>query len=153
MDRLEGDIRRELARFGSEALIGELVGVWRDAVGDAIAANAWPARIARDGTLHVNSADSVWAFELGHQAPAILERLREKLGESAPRALRFRAGLLPEPEPGPAVEAMPKRVEPGPEHLRRSAALTAGIEDPELREKIARAVAVSLARAAADRGF
>ena len=155
MERLEGGVRRELARFGPPAMLGELVGVWSELVGDAIAANAWPARIARDGTLHVNTADSVWAFELGHQAPAILERLCARLGESAPRALRFRAGLLPEP----AVSATegpgrsPRSVTPSPEHLRQSAELTAGIEDPELRERVARAAAASLARAASDRVF
>ena len=45
-----------------------------------VAANAWPARIARDGTLHVNTSSSAWAFELGQLAPTILERLSEKLG-------------------------------------------------------------------------
>lgn len=153
MERLEGDVRRELGRFGPAAMLGELVDAWSAAVGDAIAANAWPARIARDGTLHVNTADSVWAFELAHQAPAILERLRERLGEGAPRALRFRAGLLPEPDPMQAARPEPRRVTPGPEHLRQSAELTAGIEDPELRERVAAAVAASLARTASDRGF
>ena len=34
----------------------------------AIAANAWPARIARDGTLHVATSSSAWAFELTPEA-------------------------------------------------------------------------------------
>ena len=51
--------------------MAELVERWPDAVGEAIARNAWPARIARDGTVHVNTADSVWAFELGQKASEI----------------------------------------------------------------------------------
>ena len=31
---------------------------------DAIARNAWPLRIGRDGTLHVAAASATWAFEL-----------------------------------------------------------------------------------------
>ena len=56
---------RALARFGPQAGMAELVERWPEAVGPAIARNAWPARIATDGTVHVNTADSVWAFELG----------------------------------------------------------------------------------------
>ena len=54
----------QLSRFGGQAELAELADRWPEAVGEAIARNAWPSRIARDGTLHVNTADSVWAFEL-----------------------------------------------------------------------------------------
>ena len=80
----------------------EVLAAWPEAVGPMVAANAWPARIARDGTLHVNTSSSAWAFELGQLAPEILERLSEKLGESAPKALRFAVGHLPEPARGGA---------------------------------------------------
>ena len=43
--------------------MGETVAAWPSAVGEEIARNAWPARFARDGTLIVNTRDSVWAFE------------------------------------------------------------------------------------------
>ena len=66
----------------------ELLERWPAAVGEAIARNAWPARIAKDGTVHVNTADSVWAFELGQQAREIAERL------GVPR-LRFAPGTAP----------------------------------------------------------
>ena len=73
----------------------ELLEAWPGAVGEMVAANAWPARIARDGTLHVNTSSSTWAFELAQLAPTIAERLRQELGESAPKALRFAVGHLP----------------------------------------------------------
>ena len=56
------------SRFGPQGALGEIAERWPEAVGEAIARNAWPSRIARDGTLHVNTADSIWAFELAQQA-------------------------------------------------------------------------------------
>ena len=51
MERIGGDVRRELSRFGSATQLGDLVARWPSAVGESIARNAWPARIQRDGTL------------------------------------------------------------------------------------------------------
>ena len=75
MDRLSEELRRELSRFGVQSGLAELVERWPGVVGASIARNAWPARIARDGTLHVATADSIWAFELGHRAAEIAARL------------------------------------------------------------------------------
>src|SRR6478736_10034362 len=95
MDRLADDVRRELSRFGPQAEIGRLAQVWPAAVGEQIARNAWPARVARDGTLHVHTSSSAWAFELSQ-----LEKdVRSRLGDLAPKRLRFAPGPLPEPEP------------------------------------------------------
>ena len=77
-----------------------IVAAWPAAVGEEVVRNAWPARIARDGTLHVHTSSSVWAFELGQLAPRILERLAAELGEHAPTALRFAPGHLPEAATG-----------------------------------------------------
>ena len=82
-------MRAELSRFGPQAGMAELLERWPAAVGAAIARQAWPARIARDGTLHVNTTDSVWAFELGQRAGEIAARLGF-------RAVRFAPGPLPE---------------------------------------------------------
>jgi predicted nucleic acid-binding Zn ribbon protein len=40
--------------------------------------------------LTVECADAVWAQELDLMQETLLERLREELGEQAPRGLRFR---------------------------------------------------------------
>jgi hypothetical protein len=118
-----------------------------------VAANAWPARIAGDGTLHVNTSSSAWAFELGQLAPTILARLAETLGESAPTSLRFAVGHLPEP-PAPSPAAARTEVpEPSAEALQRAAELVVGIEDEELRNRMQRAVALGLAKAPSDRSF
>ena len=138
MDGLDGEIREVLSRFGPQAGMPELLAAWPAAVGPMVAANAWPARIARDGTLHVNTSSSAWAFELGQLAPEILERLSEKLGDSAPKALRFAVGHLPEPAAEAPAQARTAVPEPTAEALRRAAELAAGIEDEELRKRVAK---------------
>ena len=140
MERLDSDIRKELAQFGPQAGMAELVERWPGAVGAAIARNAWPARIAKDGTVHVNTADSVWAFELGQQAAALAERV------GVPK-LRFAPGPLPEA----AEERAPDVVEPTPEEDERAAAIASLIGDENLRESVQKAVKLSLARTRRDR--
>ena len=93
MDRLGSEIRAELRRFGPQAGMAELVERWPDVVGAAIARNAWPARIARDGTVHVHTADSVWAFELGQRAPRD-RRAPACGGLRVPRPVRSRAAAV-----------------------------------------------------------
>ena len=149
MDRLGSQVRRELGRFGPTD--GDMVGIvraWPAAVGETVARNAWPARLARDGTLHVNAASATWAFELGRLAATILDQLRPELGEATPPALRFAPGPIPEPEPQTAAERAPTRPDVGSEHRAEAAGIAAAIEDEELRETVARAAAASLARAA-----
>ena len=156
MDRLDQQVRRELRRFGpveGDAQLGnmvEIVRAWPAAVGEAVARNAWPSRLARDGTLHVNTASATWAFELGQLAATILDELRSELGAATPPALRFAPGPIPEPEPLPAERRAPPPPEVGSEHRAEAAAIAAGIEDEELRELVARAVAAGLSRAAAE---
>jgi hypothetical protein len=148
MDRLERQVRRELRRFGPDGGdMTAIVRVWPAAVGETVARNAWPARLARDGTLHVHAASSTWAFELANLAATILAALGRELGGAAPPALRFAPGPLPEPgsEPPERRRLAPPSI--GPEHRAEAARLTAQIEDDELRELVARAAAASLAKA------
>jgi hypothetical protein len=135
LGRIGDAVRSELSRFGGQAGMPEVLERWPDAVGTAIARHAWPARIARDGTLHVNTDDSVWAFELGHRAKEIAERLGVE-------KLRFAPGPLPEPSPeGSAVVH-----EPTPEDRELAAALASTIEEESLRETVQKAISFALAR-------
>jgi len=140
MDRLGDSVRGELSRFGPQAGMAELVEAWPAAVGPHIARFAWPARIGRDGTVHVHTADSVWAFELGHRAGEIAGRL------GVPR-LRFAPGPLPEA----AEERVVEPVEATPEEEALAARLAAQIDDENLRESVQKAVKLSLARGRFDR--
>jgi predicted nucleic acid-binding Zn ribbon protein len=144
--QIAGQVRRELARFGAADGMADIVGAWPELVGEEVARNAWPARIARDGTLHVHTSSSAWAFELGQLGPTILERLRETLPKTAPPAVRFAVGNLPEPELTTAERAGPEAPRPGPKERAAAAELTASLTDPELRDLVARAAAASLAK-------
>jgi hypothetical protein len=121
--------------------LAALVESWPGVVGAAIARNAWPSRIARDGTLHVATADSVWAFELSHRADEIARRI----GVSK---LRFAPGPLPSAEAAPPANG---GVRPTPDDMRRAAEIAAPIADENLRESVQKAVSLGLARSAVDR--
>jgi hypothetical protein len=150
MERVGDSVARELSRFGSAGGgLEPLVEAWPAAVGEEIARNAWPARLARDGTLHVHTKDSIWAFELTSRA----EEIRRRLGEAAPARLVFAAGPLPERAPSPNEKASRRPRKPTPEQLAEAEVLTRGIRDSDLRGIVAKTVAASLSRNVDDRSF
>jgi hypothetical protein len=112
-------------------------------VGDAIAANAWPARIGRDGTLHVATADSVWSFELAQRATEIADRV-------GVARVRFQPGPLPSVAAVPAADG---GLEPTSADRCRAAEIAAPIADENLRQTVQKAVSLALARGAVDRPF
>jgi hypothetical protein len=135
LEPLGPEIRKELSHFGPQAGMAELVERWPEAVGPDIARNAWPARIARDGTVHVNTADSVWAFELGQRATEIAAKLQAS-------AVRFAPGPLPEADEPPSE----RPVSTTPEDEERARAIASTITDEKLRESVQKAVSFGLAR-------
>jgi hypothetical protein len=147
-ERIGGDVQRELKRFGPVGAMAEIVNAWPRAVGDSIARNAWPARVSRDGTLHVATSSSAWAFELGLLEADIRERLEAALGPESPPRLRFAPGRLPEPPREPADRLLTKPSKPTPQEEREAADLAAPIEAENLRKVVAKAAAASLAKAA-----
>jgi hypothetical protein len=155
LERIGETVEKELSRRGGGvglALTG-IVAVWPQAVGEAVARQAWPLRVARDGTLHVATSSATWAFELDRLAPDIEARLGSLLGDSAPAKLRFRVGPIPEPEApheGPGG-ASPEPLPTSPETDSEAESAAAAIDDPELRKIVAKAARASLARARSGR--
>ena len=117
-----------------------MVARWPAVAGAAIARNAWPARIARDGTLHVSTADSVWAFELAHAAAELARRL------GVP-AVRFGPGPLPSHDDLPERPRLPR---PTREQEARAAEIAAPIAHEEVRRTVQRAALSGLLRGAVD---
>lgn len=142
MDPLGEEVRKALSRFGPQAGMAEVVERWPSAVGPFIARNAWPARIGRDGTVHVNTADSIWAFELGHRSAEMASAL------DVPR-LRFAPGPLPEADPEPPSPTL----EVASEDVERARAIASSIEDETLRESVQKAVGLAFAKERFDRRF
>jgi hypothetical protein len=153
MERIGHDVERQLGRFDGRGSMPRIVSVWLGVVGEEVARNAWPARVARDGTLHVHTSSSVWAFELGQLAPRILEQLAAELGEHTPASLRFAQGHLPEPALAPSESTRRTPPPPPPEAVGEATALTRPIDGEELRDAVAKAVALGLARASDGRSF
>jgi hypothetical protein len=151
--KIASDVASELGRFGPAAGMVKIVEAWPGAVGATIARNAWPARIARDGTLHVATSSASWAFELAQLEADVLQRLRAATGKDAPAKLRFAVGKLPELGQDDDGRHDRVAVTPGPEELRKAEKLAAEIGDEELRKVVAKAAAQSLARSGADREF
>jgi hypothetical protein len=151
MQRLGDDARRLLREAGIPEAgdLAEIVRAWPAAVGPAIARAAWPARIGRDGTLHVAVATAAWAQELTLLADELRATLVRALGERVPEHLRFTVG----PVPAPGAEEPPVRAVPPPtnaEDAELAAAVASAIDDPELRETARRAVLASLSARRAD---
>lgn len=151
LEPIGADVNRELGRFGPQADLGRIVAAWPDAVGAQIAANSWPARVARDGTLHVAAASSTWAFELTQLEAQVCERLAAALDEDAPTRIRFAVGPLPERGAESVEEVHRTGPKVLPEHRTEGVELARGIADPKLRDLVARAAAASLAAAGDDR--
>jgi hypothetical protein len=157
VERIDQEVQRTLAASGGgiALALAEITAAWPAAVGEAVARQAWPQRVARDGTLHVATASATWAFELDRLSPEIGERLRGILGDSAPAKLRFKVGPIPEP-PGASTEAATQpgdAVSATPEAASEAAAIASEIEDPDLRELVARAARASLSQGRSDRDF
>jgi hypothetical protein len=149
MERVGDAVARELGRFGPVSGIAPLVEVWPAAVGTEIARNAWPARLARDGTLHVHTKDSIWAFELTARA----HEIRERLGAAAPPKVVFAPGPLPEVDDAESEAAQKRVVKPTTEDVEKADSLTRGIRDDELRKVVAKTIAAGLAASENDRLF
>jgi hypothetical protein len=153
VERLGDEVRRSLRGAGvpDAGLLAEITRAWPAAVGPGIAAAAWPARMGRDGTLHVATTSSVWAFELASLESEIVRKLSATLpGRELPR-LRFAVGRVPAP-PAPPPSSPPLTAPPAsPEAARAAEELARDVGDERLRELVRRAAAASLSREPPDR--
>ncbi len=82
-------LRAALDQAAPKTPLAALQGAWRETVGEQIATVASPVS-ERGGEATIGCSDSVWAQELDLMQGDLLERLRARLGESAPKSLRFR---------------------------------------------------------------
>ena len=78
-----------LRKVAPQTPLAAIQAAWVTAVGERLAAVAVPVS-ERDKTLTIECSDAVWAQELDLMQETLRQRLREEVGEQAPRALRFR---------------------------------------------------------------
>lgn len=81
--------RAALGAAAPKTRLAAVQAAWGDVVGERLAAAAQPVS-ERGAELTIECVDPVWAEELDLMQTLLLERLRDRLGEDAPRALRFR---------------------------------------------------------------
>ena len=84
-----GAFQAALQRVAPKTPLAVVQAGWSATLGERLAAVATPVS-EREGVLTVECADAVWAQELDLMQEALLQRLREEVGEQAPQALRFR---------------------------------------------------------------
>lgn len=84
-----GALRAALEQAAPKTRLAAVQAVWAESVGERIAAAAQPTS-EREGALVVSCSDPVWAQELDLMQAKLLDRLRERLGEQAPKSLRVR---------------------------------------------------------------
>ncbi|MCR6631017.1 MAG: DciA family protein [Magnetospirillum sp.] len=126
--------------FGKHGFVsGALVVDWPAIVGSAVASHTLPLRIKfppkerGEGVLEIKVASSAFATELQHLEPLIIERINGYFGWNAVARLRLRHGPLPERK---AVRAAPP--EPDAQASDRLAAVLDKVDDPALRDALAR---------------
>ena len=81
--------RAALGRAAPKTRLAAVQSVWVEVVGERVAAAARPVS-EREGAVTIACSDPVWAQELDLMQERLQEGLRERLGEDAPRSLRFR---------------------------------------------------------------
>jgi predicted nucleic acid-binding Zn ribbon protein len=81
--------RTALRQAAPQTRLAAVQSVWDEVVGERMAAAARPVS-ERDGTLTIACMDTVWVQELDLMQEQLQRGLRERLGEDAPRTLRFR---------------------------------------------------------------
>ncbi len=81
--------RAALQRAAPKTPLAAVQSVWAEVVGERLAASARPVS-ERAGTVTIACSDPVWAEELDLMQEQLLRGLSERLGEDAPRSLRFR---------------------------------------------------------------
>jgi predicted nucleic acid-binding Zn ribbon protein len=81
--------REALGRAAPKTRLAAVQSVWAEVTGERTAAMARPVS-ERDGVVTVACVDSVWAQELDLMQGELQQSLRSRLGDDAPRSLRFR---------------------------------------------------------------
>jgi len=79
--------------LGQTAQAVAVIRAWDEAIGPVFRAHCRPDGV-RNGVIHARVRDSAWMQRVQLEKPRIFARLRELLGESAPRELRLRIGAI-----------------------------------------------------------
>lgn len=134
-------VSRVLRHAGLAPLLAQLevFAAWPAAVGTAMAQHTWPLGL-KEGVLTVGTDHPAWRQELHFRQAQVLEALAARLGKGVVKGIHSVVGQRPDGVPNqPAAPVTP-------EVQSWATTLTQGIEDPGLRQALARAAAAQQAQ-------
>lgn len=117
---------------------------WPDIVGEQVARNSHPARIA-DGTLTIVTRSNAWCHQLSLLSEQALRAIAARLPKAGVKQLRFRVGRLPHAHARPVPRSQASRWRPSRPPDRTMAATAAEALDRFREEVDARGHAKRLA--------
>ena len=130
--------------LGSRLPGRELHKAWFDLTGKVVAAKARPVALERDGVLVVAVKGAMWRQELSFQAPELIQRLNERgLGLS-------RLKLVLDRSTPPPLPVVPEDPELDDREEEEALAGLARVEDPKLKEALAKVARQALRARKAD---
>jgi hypothetical protein len=140
-----GGLARRLG-LESKLLESRLRREWAAIVGEPIASNTWPDQI-RYKKLYVRVHNTVWLHQLTFLKPALVKKLNSAAGTDLITDIVLRVGELPEAEraSSSADHGTQARI-PDADLLAETSAHAAAVQDPDLRDRLARLMAHSLSR-------
>ncbi len=145
-----GDVLRRFRRSaGAPAAgpAGAAAVAWPRVVGDAAALHSAPVRRTRAGVLTVACSSAAWAHELTMRRDELTRRLTDECPEAGVVGLRFSvADHVPRAASPPSAAAPPPPPAPTDDERAAATRATRDVEDPRVRDLIARATAASSAR-------
>jgi len=113
---------------------------WTQIVGEAVAKVSQPKSVF-SGTLIVATSSSPWANELTFRTQEILALIREHLGETGIRSIRFQSTSWKEDRKG---SNRPQSSKLSPEQKERITQLSQRIENPSLKKIFERVLGKAL---------
>jgi hypothetical protein len=118
-----------------------LEAAWPDIVGEQVARNSRPSRIA-DGTLTVTTRSNAWSHQLSLLGEHVLRAIAARMPKAGVERLRFRVGRLSQADAAPPARARRHRPPAGgvrPEAASTADALARFREEVEANDRAKRA--------------
>lgn len=132
-------------REPEELAIARAFGAWSKVVSQRVLLTARPVRLVR-GVMTIHTATTAHADAMQYETDRLLMQLRALAPEARIKAIRFKVGELPDLPPPVKQQKKRKPVVPVSSLPENVAAAIAGIHNEQVREAVALAASVGLAR-------
>ncbi len=138
--------RRRSGAPAAGGAVARLAAAWPGVVGAPVAAHSAPMRCTRAGVVSVACSSASWAHELSARREDLLARLAAACPDAGLTGIRFSVADHAFGGEGTAAATPPLAPIPSAADRASGAAAAEGVEDPRLRDLVARAAAAAAAR-------